>query len=75
VVVKITTVKNKTKGVGSGANSGGQNLYHHIHYISRNRAGEDGEKAILFDAKNEDLGRQDFFELCKNDRHHFRMIL
>ena len=47
VVVKINPVKNKTKGVGSGANSGGQNLYHHIHYISRNRAGEDGEKAIL----------------------------
>ena len=75
VVVKINPVKNKTKGVGSGANSGGQNLYHHIHYISRNRAGEDGEKAILFDAKNEGLERQDFFELCKNDRHHFRMIL
>ena len=31
VVVKINPVRNKTKGVGSGANSGGQNLYHHIH--------------------------------------------
>lgn len=75
VVVKINPVKNKTKGVGVGAGSGGQNLYHHIHYISRKKAGKDGEQAFLFDGENESLTRQDFFELCKNDRHHFRMII
>lgn len=75
VVVKINPVKKKTKGVGTGAGSGGQNLYHHIHYISRKKAGQDGEQAILFDGENEGLTRQDFFELCKNDRHHFRMII
>ena len=75
VVVKINPVKNKTKGVGSGAGSGGQNLYHHIHYISRKKAGKDGEQAILFDGQNEALTRKDFFELCKDDRHHFRMII
>ena len=75
VIIKINPVKNKTKGVGVGAGSGGQNLYHHIHYISRKRAGQDGEQAILFDGENEGLTRQDFFELCKNDRHHFRMII
>jgi len=75
VVVKINPVKNKTKGVGSGAGSGAQNLYHHIHYISRNKAGKDGDKAILFNGEDEGLARQNFFESCKNDRHHFRMII
>ena len=75
VVVKINPVKNKTKGVGVGAGSGGANLYHHVRYISRSGAGEDGEKAVLFDRENEGLDGKEFFELCKNDRHHFRMII
>lgn len=75
VVVKINPVKNKTKGVGVGAGSGGANLYHHVHYISRAKAGRDGEQAQLFDRDNEGLERLDFFERCKNDRHHFRMII
>ncbi len=75
VVVKISVVKNKTKGVGVGAGSGGKNLYHHIHYVSRSKAGKDGDRAVLFDKENEGLGRKDFFECCKDDRHHFRMII
>lgn len=75
VVVKISVVKNKTKGVGAGAGSGGKNLYHHIHYISRSKAGKDGDRAVLFDFNTEGLERVDFFERCKNDRHHFRIII
>lgn len=75
VVIKINPVKNKTKGVGSGAGSGAANLYHHVRYISRSGAGEDGVKAELFDCENEGLDGKEFFELCKEDRHHFRMII
>jgi len=75
VVVKISVVKNKTKGVGAGAGSGGKNLYHHIHYVSRSKAGKDGDRAVLFDKENEGLERRDFFERCKDDRHHFRIII
>jgi type IV secretory pathway VirD2 relaxase len=75
VVIKINPVKNKTKGVGAGAGSGAANLYHHVRYISRSGAGEEGEKAVLFDRENEGLDGKDFFELCKDDRHHFRMII
>jgi len=75
VVVKINPVKNKTKGVGVGAGSGGANLYHHVRYISRSGAGVEGEKAVLFDRDQEGLDGKEFFELCKNDRHHFRMII
>ena len=75
VVVKISVVKNKTKGVGVGAGSGGKNLSAHINYISRSKAGKDGDRAVLFDRENEGLERAGFFERCKNDRHHFRMII
>jgi hypothetical protein len=36
-----------------GAGSGGMNLYHHVRYISRSGAGENEEKAILFDKETE----------------------
>ena len=75
VVVKISVVKNRTKGVGVGAGSGAKNLYHHMHYISRSKAGKDGDRAVLFDKENEELGRRDFFERCKDDRQHFRIII
>lgn len=75
VVVKINPVKNKTRGVGSGAGSGGMNLYHHVRYISRSGAGENEEKAILFNAESEGLDGREFFERARDDRHHFRMII
>ena len=75
VVVKLNPVKNRTKGVGVGAGSGAANLRAHVNYISRNRAGKEGEKAVLFDAEVSGVDGKDFFELCKNDRHHFRMII
>ena len=75
VVVKLNPVKNKTKGVGVGAGSGGANLYHHILYVSRAKAGKDGERAVLFDRDGDGVDRSEFFARCKNDRHHFRMII
>lgn len=75
VIIKINPVKNKTRGVGAGAGSGGMNLYHHMRYISRSGAGENEEKAVLFDKENEGLDGKEFHGLCKDDRHHFRMII
>ena len=75
VVVKISVSKNRTKGVGVGAGSGAKNLYHHVRYIGRSGAGQDETKAILFDRDNDGVDGKEFHELCKNDRHHFRMII
>ena len=75
VIVKINPVKNRTKGVGAGAGSGAKNLYHHIRYISRSKAGKEGDKAMLFDREKPEMEGMEFFKVCENDRHHFRMIL
>ncbi len=72
VVIKINPVKNRTKGLPAG--QGAKNLYQHIRYISRSRAGEEGGKALLFDQAKEIEGG-DFFKICEKDRHHFRMII
>lgn len=50
VIVKINPVRNRTKdaalaGGGFGAGGGAQNLYHHVRYISRSGAGEEGARA------------------------------
>lgn len=66
VVVKINPVKNKTRGIGSGAGSGGMNLYHHVRYISRSGAGENEERAVLFDGSDEGVNGKDFFERSKD---------
>lgn len=75
VVVKIHPVKNRTKGVGVGAFSGAKNLYHHIRYINRAGAGINNTKAPLFDGTKDKIKGNDFYRFCKNDRHHFRMIV
>lgn len=72
VVIKINPVKNRAKGAAAGR--GAKNLYQHIRYISRSKAGEEGGKALLFDQAKEVEGL-DFFKLCEQDRHHFRMIV
>lgn len=82
VVVKINVVKNKDRKITSSLNGGrvsyggsGANLSAHISYISRSGAGEEGEKAILFDKENEGIDASGFFERSRDDRHHFRMII
>lgn len=82
VVVKINPVKNKARKISSALNGGrvsyggsGANLSAHIGYISRSGAGEDKERAILFDKENEGIKGREFFERSRDDRHHFRMII
>lgn len=75
VVVKVNPVQNRTKGVGVGAGSGAKNLYQHVRYISRSGAGKDETQAVLFDRENEAIDGLAFYGLCKDDRHHFRMII
>lgn len=75
VVVKINPVQNRTKGVGVGAGSGAKNLYQHVRYISRSGAGKEETKAVLFDRENDGVDGLAFHGLCKDDRHHFRMII
>ncbi len=82
VVVKINVVKNKARKISSAMNGGrvsvggsGANLAAHIGYISRSGAGEDEEKAVLFDALEEGIDGKAFFERSRDDRHHFRMII
>ena len=75
VVVKINPVQNRTKGVGVGAGSGAKNLYQHVRYISRSGAGKEETQAVLFDRENDGVDGLAFYGLCKDNRHHFRMII
>jgi len=82
VVVKINPVKNKARKISTALNSrggsvggSGANLSAHIRYISRSGAGQNEEKAVLFNKEKESVDPKDFFEKSRNDRHHFRMII
>lgn len=66
----------KKHGVGGAGGSGGAgNLRGHLSYITRNGAGIEEERPALFGSAGEDLERSDFYNLCKDDRHHFRFII
>ncbi len=66
----------KKHGVGGAGGSGGAgNLRGHLSYITRNGAGLEEERPALFGSAGEDLERSDFYNLCKDDRHHFRFII
>ena len=73
VVVKARYVKHKAGTMGAGG--GAASLRDHLKYISRDAAGKDGEKAVLFNDRGEGADRKGFLELCQNDRHHWRFIV
>lgn len=73
VVVKARYVKHKAGSIKAGG--GAASLRDHLKYVSRNEAGKDGEKAVLFNAQEDGLDRKGFLELCQNDRHHWRFII
>lgn len=73
VVVKARYVKHKAGSMKAGG--GAASLRDHLKYISRDAAGKDGEKAVLFNEQDEGLDRKGFLELCKDDRHHWRFIV
>ncbi len=76
VVVKAHFKRHGAGGFGGSGGAG--NLRGHLGYITRDGAGIDGERPELFGSFNgvdEDLSRSDFYNLCKEDRHHFRVII
>lgn len=73
VVVKARYVKHKAGSMKAGG--GAASLRDHLKYISRDAAGKDGEKAVLFSERGEGLDRKMFLDLCKEDRHHWRFIV
>lgn len=66
----------KKHGAGRAGGSGGAgNLRGHLSYITRSGAGVDEERPVLFGSAGDDLERSDFYNICKDDRHHFRFII
>src|ERR1035437_5997213 len=61
----------------SKASAGGaaSALRSHVNYISRGEAGKDGERAVLFSAREEGADKNDFVARCEGDRHHWRFII
>ena len=71
VMVKLHYVKMGATGVTA--------LKLHTDYIQRDGAGQDQEKGLLYSANDErsetDISPGNFLEKCKDDRHHFRIIV
>lgn len=47
----------------------------HIAYLKREGVTRDGSPATLFDANGDEADDRGFAERCKDDRHHFRIIV
>lgn len=62
----------KTRVVRHG---GRASLAAHLNYLQRDGVTRDGERGVLFGAEADNLDRNDFAALCKDDRHHFRFIV
>lgn len=73
VLVKAHFKKHAVSGAGGSGGAG--NLRGHLSYITRNGAGMEEERPVLFGSAGDDLERSDFYNLCKDDRHHFRFII
>ncbi|AMK18288.1 MULTISPECIES: relaxase/mobilization nuclease domain-containing protein [Sphingobium] len=54
---------------------GRASLAAHLNYLQRDGVTRDGERGVLFGAEADNLDRNDFASLCKDDRHHFRFIV
>ena len=72
VVVKAHFKRHNSGSAGAG------NLRGHLSYITRDGAGVDEARPELFGSfggADEDLSRAEFYNICKGDRHHFRVII
>lgn len=69
VIVKALVSRHGGQKTGRGA------LARHISYLQRSGAGEDGERASFFDAKNDQVEAQSKAIGWSDDRHHFRIII
>ena len=50
-------------------------LSQHLRYISRDSAVKGEDQGCVFDRAEDDVDRENFAELAKDDRHHFRLIV
>ncbi|MFI0846566.1 relaxase/mobilization nuclease domain-containing protein [Mesorhizobium sp. IMUNJ 23232] len=50
-------------------------LSRHLGYLRREGVTRDGENALMFGAKTDDIDLKAFTERCEDDRHHFRFIV
>ena len=70
VLVKIVPVTRLSRGGQSRAP-----LSAHIAYLKRDGVTRDGSPAQMFDATGDGADDWAFADLCKDDRHHFRIIV
>ncbi len=47
----------------------------HLAYLKRDGVTRDGERAVMFDSDSDRADDRAFAERCKDDRHHFRLIV
>ena len=67
VIVKVNLVRQ-----GSTAAKG---VHLHLNYIERDSAAREGEKGKLFSDTEVEIDKDEFHQSCKDDRHHFRIIV
>lgn len=70
VLVKMVPVTRRMPGGRSRAP-----LSAHIAYLKREGVTRDGSPARMFDASGDGADDRAFADLCKDDRHHFRIIV
>ncbi|MGF6227841.1 type IV secretory pathway VirD2 relaxase [Inquilinus ginsengisoli] len=69
VVVKARVVRHKGRSFHSAP------MAAHLSYLKREGVTRDGEKARMFDARNDVADDAAFAARCRDDRHHFRFIV
>ncbi len=55
--------------------SGADTMRHHLNYIERDGAGEEGREAELYTEATRDLDADELIARAEDDRHHFRFIV
>ncbi len=69
VLVKVLPVRHRIAGRRMAQ------LYAHIAYLQREGVTRDGAPTQIFDAESDRADDRGFAERCKDDRHHFRIIV
>ena len=57
------------------AGSGIQKSKMHMEYLQRDGVTREGEAGLMYDATGDDIEAEKFNDLCKGDRHQFRLIV
>tara|TARA_R110002073_G_scaffold211794_2_gene372124 strand:- start:25826 stop:27730 length:1905 start_codon:yes stop_codon:yes gene_type:complete len=57
------------------AGSGMQKAKMHMDYLQRDGVAREGDAGVMYDALGDDIEAEKFNDLCKGDRHQFRLIV